>query len=150
MTTVLVLLALAAIGIVARSPVIAVAAGILLFIKLANLQCLFAFIERQGLEIGLLFLLLTIMVPLGRENVDPRQILKYFTTLPGFLAILGGALATHLNYEGLRMLQLDPEMMFGLIIGSVLGILLFNGIPVGPLMAAGLTALFIDFFRVIK
>jgi len=150
MTTILVLLALAVVGIIARSPVIAVAAGILLFIRVTNLQCLFTFFERQGLEIGLLFLLLTIMVPLGRENVDARQILKYFTTLPGFLAILGGALATHLNCEGLKMLQLDPEMIFGLIIGSVIGILVFNGIPVGPLMAAGLTALFIDFFRVVK
>lgn len=150
MATVLVILALAIIGVIARSPVIAVAAGILLFLRVANLERLFDFIEHRGLEIGLLFLLLTIMVPLARENIRPEQILRYFTTLPGLLAILGGALATHLNYEGLKLLELDPEMIFGLIIGSVLGIILFNGIPVGPLMAAGLTALFVDFFRLMK
>ena len=150
MATVLVILALAIIGVIARSPVIAVAAGILLFLRVANLERLFDFIEHRGLEIGLLFLLLTIMVPLARENIRPEQILRYFTTLPGLLAILGGALATHLNYEGLKLLELDPEMIFGLIIGSVLGIILFNGIPVGPLMAAGLTALFVDFFRLMR
>lgn len=150
MATVLVILALAIIGVIARSPVIAVAAGILLFLRVANLERLFDFIEHRGLEIGLLFLLLTIMVPLARENIRPEQILRYFTTLPGLLAILGGALATHLNYEGLKLLELDPEMIFGLIIGSVLGIILFNGVPVGPLMAAGLTALFVDFFRLMR
>lgn len=150
MMTTLLLIALALTGILARSPVIAIAAGVLLLVRAVNLQNLFTFFERQGLEIGLFFLLLTVMVPLARENIDLREIIKYFASLPGLLAVLGGALATHLNYEGLRMLQLDPEMIFGLLIGSVLGIVLFNGIPVGPLMAAGLTALFVDFFRLMR
>ena len=62
---------------------------------------------------------------------------------------LGGCLATYMNGDGLRMLQYQPEIMVGLVIGSILGIVLFKGIPVGPLMAAGLTAVFLKIFRLL-
>jgi uncharacterized membrane protein (DUF441 family) len=63
---------------------------------------------------------------------------------------LGGALATYLNGGGLKLLQIDPEIIFGVVIGSIIGITFFGGIPVGPLMAAGLTALFLNIIALFR
>jgi uncharacterized membrane protein (DUF441 family) len=145
-----ILVALLLVGIIARSNLIATAACVLLIIKFSNLHFIFPLLERRGLEVGLLFLLLAILVPVASGKVTEKELLGTFTSLPGILAIIGGALATHLNGEGLRLLQIDPEMIFGLLIGSVFGIVFLNGIPVGPLMAAGLTALFLETIRLFK
>lgn len=144
------LVVLLMIGIVARSNLIATAACVLLILKFANLNFIFPLLERRGLELGLLFLLLAILVPIATGKVSERDLLYNLTSWPGVLAIMGGALATHLNGEGLKLLQLEPEIIFGLVIGSIFGIVFFNGVPVGPLMAAGLTALFMEILRLIK
>ncbi len=150
MNGVALLVALLLIGIIARSNLIATAACVLLIIKFANLNFLFPVLERRGLELGLLFLLLAILVPVATGKVSEKDILCTFTSLTGILAIVGGALATHLNGEGLKLLQIDPEIIFGLLVGSVIGIVFLGGIPVGPLMAAGLTALFLEIINLFK
>ncbi|WP_027718142.1 DUF441 domain-containing protein [Desulfovirgula thermocuniculi] len=138
------LAALLLIGIAARSNLIATAACVLLLLKLAGLHFVFPLLERRGLEIGLLFLLLSILVPIASGRITEREMLYTLTSLPGMLALFGGALATHLNGEGLKLLQLQPEIIFGLVIGSIFGIVFLDGVPVGPLMAAGITALFLE------
>ncbi|ACV63171.1 protein of unknown function DUF441 [Desulfofarcimen acetoxidans DSM 771] len=144
------LIALLVIGVFFRSNLIAAAALILLILKLVNLQFIFPYLEKRGLEIGLLFLIISILVPLASGKIDSKDIIYTLTSLPGLMAILGGALATHLNGEGLKLLQVDPAVIFGLVFGSIIGIVLFNGQPVGPLMAAGITALFLEVIYLIK
>jgi len=138
------LVALLLVGIIARSNLISIAACILLIIRFANFHLIFPILERRGLEVGLLFLLLSILVPIATGAISERELLYNFTTLPGILAIVGGALATHMNAEGLKLLKLEPELIFGLVIGSILGIVFLKGVPVGPLMAAGIAALFLE------
>lgn len=139
-----VLVILILIGIIGKSNIIATAACVLLVLKLTNLQAFFPLLEKRGLEIGLLFLLLSVLVPFAQGDIPFRDVIKNLTTLPGVLAILGGALATTMNSEGLDMLKLYPELMIGLVLGSIFGIVFLDGMPVGPLMAAGLTAVFLQ------
>ncbi len=150
MNGVALLVALLLIGIVSRSNLIAIAACVLLIVKFANLNFVFPLLEKRGLEVGLLFLLLAILVPVATGRISEKDFLSTFTSFSGVLAIAGGALATHLNGEGLKLLQIDPEIIFGLLVGSVIGIVFFGGIPVGPLMAAGLTALFLEVSNLFK
>jgi len=146
-TSELILAALLVVGVLAKSHLLAAAACILLFIKLAKFDLAFNFLEQKGLELGLLILLLTIMVPLANDRISAHDIIYNLTSVPGLLAILGGALATHLNSQGLQMMQADPAIIFGLVFGSIFGILFLGGMPVGPLMAAGIAALFMEFFK---
>lgn len=48
--------------------------------------------------------------------------------------------------RGLELLKLDPQLIVGLVIGSIFGIVFMKGIPVGPLMAAGITAFLLKLF----
>jgi len=134
------LVILIVIGLVGRSPIIATAASILLVLKLTSLERFFPAVERRGLELGLLFLTISVLVPFANEKVTWKDITPLFTTVIGVLALAGGAVATYMNGKGLDVLRTEPHIIVGLVIGSILGIVFLRGIPVGPLMAAGITA----------
>ncbi len=139
-----ILVALLLVGIVARSNLIAIAACALLILKFSNLHFIFPIIERRGLEVGLLFLLLSILVPIAQGAITEKDLAHNLTSLPGIAAVIGGIIATHMNSEGLKLLAVKPEIIFSLVIGSIFGIVFFHGVPVGPLMAAGITALYLE------
>ncbi|MFB5759510.1 DUF441 domain-containing protein [Paenibacillus medicaginis] len=136
----IILVILIVVGLIGRSPIITTAACLLLVMKLVHLERYLPSMERRGLEFGLLFLTIGVLVPFAQEKVDLRDITNTLTTWPGIVALAGGAIATYMNGKGLAMLKIDPQMIVGLVLGSILGIVFLRGIPVGPLMAAGITA----------
>jgi len=134
------------IGLIGRSPIITTAACLLLIVKLAQLDRFLPAIERRGLEFGLLFLTMAVLVPFASGKIAWRDLAQVFLSWPGILALAGGAIATYMNGRGLALLKMDPELIVGLVIGSILGIIFLRGIPVGPLMAAGITAMLVKLF----
>lgn len=136
-----ILVILILIGLIGRSNIITTAACILLVIKLVSLDRYLPALERRGLEFGLLFLTLGVLVPFATERISLRDVTSVFTSWPGIIALAGGAIATYMNGKGLELLKIDPQLVVGLVIGSIFGIIFMRGIPVGPLMAAGITAL---------
>ncbi len=149
MTGELILVGLIVIGLIGRSPIIATAACVLLAVKLLHLSRFLPSIERRGLELGLLFLTLSVLVPFASGKVQMKELIAAFNTWPGWLALIGGAAAAYMNAKGLDLLKLDPQMVVGLVIGSIFGIIFLRGIPVGPLMAAGITAILYKLFKLI-
>lgn len=143
----LLLVILIVIGMIGRSPIIATAASLLLILKLIHLDRFFPAVERRGLEFGLLFLTIAVLVPFASGKITYKDVSSAFTSLPGILALLGGALATYMNGKGLDLLKIDPQLIVGMVIGSIFGILFMRGIPVGPLMAAGITAFLMKLFQ---
>ena len=137
----IVLVALIIIGLLGRSPIITTAACLLLILKLIHFQRFLPVIEKRGLEFGILFLTLAVLVPFASGKVQGKDITAAFTSRIGWIALLGGAAATYLNNKGLDLLKFEPQLIIGLVLGSIVGIVMLRGIPVGPLMAAGLTAL---------
>lgn len=149
MNGVILLVILIVVGLIGKSNIITTASCILLVVKLLHLERYLPSIERRGLELGLLFLTMGVLVPFASGKVTTKDILSFFTSWPGWLALLGGAIATYMNGKGLEMLKLDPQMIVGLVVGSILGIVFLKGVPVGPLMAAGITALLVKLSELI-
>ncbi|ARU63044.1 hypothetical protein CBW65_20245 [Tumebacillus avium] len=145
----IILVVLIIIGIVGRASILATAASFLLILKLLSLQRFFPTLERRGLELGLLFLMISVLVPLVNGKVATKDLMSAFLSVGGVCAIVGGILATYLNGQGLYMLKMDPELMMGLVIGTVLGIVFLKGIPVGPLMAAAIAAILMKLYQYI-
>ncbi|QHT60428.1 DUF441 domain-containing protein [Paenibacillus lycopersici] len=145
----IVLVVLIIIGLIGRSPIISTAACVLLVVKLIHLERFLPTIERRGLELGLLFLTFSVLVPFAAERIGTKDIMSVVTSWPGILALTGGAVATYVNGKGLEMLKLDPQLIVGLVIGSIFGIVFLRGIPVGPLMAAGITVILMKLFSFI-
>ncbi|BDY95248.1 hypothetical protein MUTS15_39050 [Escherichia coli] len=45
--------------------------------------------------------------------------------------------------RGVTLMGSQPQLVAGLLVGTVLGVALFRGVPVGPLIAAGLVSLIV-------
>lgn len=142
----MILVILIIVGVVGRASILATAASVLLILKLTSLQRYFPALERRGLEIGLLFLMISVLVPLVNGKIQTRELWGTFFTISGVFALIGGILATYLNGQGLSMLRMEPQLMLGLVLGSIIGIVFFKGIPVGPLMAAAIAALMLKVY----
>jgi uncharacterized membrane protein (DUF441 family) len=137
-------------GLVARSTPLTAAAGLLLIIKVLKIKSLLPLLEERGVEIGLLFLMIAVLVPIALDRIGLKEILLTFGSLPGILAIAGGIIATKLNCMGLNLLESQPQVILGLVIGSIIGIVFLKGVPVGPLMAGGITAFFLYLLKLIS
>jgi uncharacterized membrane protein (DUF441 family) len=140
----IILLVLLFLGLFGRSHLVVTAACILLCIKYFQLDpLLLPVLEARGLEIGLVLLMLHILTPLATDRVKKEEFI-HLASLKGLLALSGGALATRLNGDGLNLMNASPEIIFGMTVGSVLGILFLKGTPCGPVMAAAVTAVFLQ------
>lgn len=146
----LLLLIILMIGLIFNNHLIASAAGSLLVLKLTKFQSLLLLFERRAIDIGLLFLLIAVLVPFALDRVGIKDIWLTFQSKPGIIAIIGGVAAAYLCGQGLVLLQLQPEVVVGLVVGTVIGVSLLKGIPVGPLAAAGVTAVLLNILGIGK
>lgn len=142
----IILLILMVLGVLARNSLIVTSAGILIILQSSRLQLFFPILERRGTELGLTLLLIAVLVPFASGKVGWEELRRAFTSLPGFLGIVGGITAAVISGRGVALLEVQPEVIVGLVVGSIIGVILFKGIPVGPLAAAGFTAILLKLF----
>ncbi|ACL70923.1 DUF441 domain-containing protein [Halothermothrix orenii] len=144
------LLIITILGFLARSRVLVIAGLLLLTIYEFEIDFVFEFLGNKGIEIGLIFLLMAILSSLVLSPVDGEVIKDNLLSWQGTVAIIAGVLATKFNGMGLDLLQESPQFILGIIMGSLVGIVFFGGIPVGPLMAAGIGAVLFKIIEIIK
>lgn len=136
----LILLLIFTLGVVARNPLIVASAGILLVLQALNGHTLFRHMQTRGIEAGLILLLLAVMVPFATGQIGLAEVARALTSLTGLAGLVGGLLASTISAPGVALLRHRPEVIVGLVVGSVLGVIFLRGIPVGPLAAAGFAA----------
>jgi uncharacterized membrane protein (DUF441 family) len=147
MNTTCFLVVIIILGFLVSSRVVVLAGLILLLLNELKLNLSLSFLSNKGIEIGLIFLLLAILAPMLVVPVEWKEIKNSLISWQGLMAIIAGLLATQFNGMGLHLLDEMPQLIIGIIIGSLFGIVFWGGIPVGPLMAAGIAALLIRLFK---
>lgn len=149
-TSELILVTLLFLGIFGRSNLVVTSSCILLCVKYFRLDSIvLPVLEQRGLEFGLVLLMLHILTPIATEKLTKDYVYS-IGSFKGLLAITAGALATKLNGDGLILLNAHPEIIFGMTVGTVLGILMLRGTPCGPVMAAAVTAIFLQIVSFFK
>lgn len=146
----LLLLVIFTLGLTFNNNLIAAGAGSLLVLKLVRMQSILLLLERRAVDVGLLFLLIAVLVPFSLDRVGLGEIMNTFRSLKGLIAVFGGIGAAYLCGQGLVLLQVEPEVVVGLVVGTVIGVSLLKGIPVGPLAAAGITAILFNLLGIGK
>jgi len=139
----LILLVLAGLGILSHNNTVTIAMLILIFIRVTPLNDTFPFIEKHGLIIGITILTVAVMAPIANGKISPSTLFRSFIEWKAILAILVGIAVSWLGGRGIALMGYQPSIVAGLLIGTVLGVALFKGVPVGPLIAAGILSLFI-------
>ncbi|KOR89911.1 DUF441 domain-containing protein [Paenibacillus solani] len=141
--TSLILLAMAGLGIISSNTAITVAMLVLLFIRVTGFQQAFPWLEKYGLTLGVIILTIGVMSPLASGKMSLQSIGESFLNWKSLLAIAVGMLVAYLGGRGATLMGSNPTVVAGLLVGTVLGVALFRGVPVGPLIAAGLLSLLI-------
>lgn len=146
----IILLALFVLGIIFNNSLIAAGSGVLLILRFVRLNSVLVLLEQRAMEAGLLLLLIAVFVPFAQDKVTLPDIAKTFVRMDGIIAIFSGMAAAFMCGRGVNLLDTNPQIVAGLVIGSVLGVLLLKGIPIGPLAAAGIAAMLLKVFSFCK
>ncbi|WP_339241702.1 DUF441 domain-containing protein [Paenibacillus sp. FSL R5-0517] len=139
--TSLLLLVFAALGIISSNTPVTVAMVFLLLLRVLNLNQAFPWLEKYGLTLGIIILTIGVMAPLASGKMSLQTIGESFLHWKSLLAIGVGLLVAYLGGRGATLMSTQPTVVAGLLIGTVLGVALFKGVPVGPLIAAGILSL---------
>lgn len=142
----IILVLILAVSIIGHADSVALAACILLIIKLMHLDnYIFPVIESKGMFIGLVILISAILIPIAKGNVGRNDILKVFTSWVGILALGLSLLTTYLSGLGVKYLTASGNgaIMPALIIGAVIASAFLGGVPVGPFITSGILAFII-------
>ncbi|RKS87778.1 uncharacterized membrane protein (DUF441 family) [Orbus hercynius] len=138
-----ILLALAALCYLTHNNTVTFAVLLLLLFKLTPLNQYLPVLNRYGLTVGIVILTAAMMVPLANGSLGIKDILRSFATWQSILAIVVGIIVSWLGTRGVSLMGANPTIINGLIIGTLIGVAFFKGIPVGPLIAGGILSLMI-------
>lgn len=143
----LVLLALLAIGIIGNNSSVSIAVAVLLLIRLLHLDKLFPPLEQYGLQAGVIILTIGVLAPIASGRITGSEMLRTFINPTALLAIAVGILVAYLGGRGASLMTSNPLIVTGLMIGTIIGVAVFKGVPVGPLIAAGITSVVLGLFN---
>ena len=139
----LVLLILLGFGVFSQNTAVMIATAVLIIVKITPLNQLFPYIQQHGLNIGIIILTIGVLSPIASGKLSGESILKSFLSYKSLLAIAVGIFVAWLGGRGVKLMSLQPDVVAGLLIGTVAGVALLRGVPVGPLIAAGILSILI-------
>lgn len=131
------LVALIFLGVISQNNSITISATILLLMQQTALAQFVPLVEKHGLNIGIIILTVSVLSPLvsGRIQIPSAA---GFLNLKMAAAVSVGIFVAWIAGRGVPLVGQQPVLMTGLLIGTVIGVAFMGGIPVGPLIAAGI------------
>ena len=110
------------ISLISRNRILAAAAGFVLILNLLRLEQYYPLLERRGIEAGLLFLSIAVLVPFAADQVSPNNLIKTAASPIGLFAVIEGLIGSYLNAQGIDLIQLKPEIVPGILIGIIISV----------------------------
>ncbi len=138
---VLILAVLALAGAVGRNAMLVLAALLLLVLRLGRAGGLVRWIGGNGTSWGVFFMILALLAPIASDEIGLRHFMQELLSPAGLFAILLAAAGAYFGRRGVDYLQAQPQVLVGLVAGSILGTVFLRGVPTGPLILAGLVSL---------
>ena len=140
----IVLLIFAILGICSKNMIITLAVLFLFLMRMTPLNDFFYLIEKYGTQVGIFMLTISVMTPMASGKISIQNIIETFLNLRSYLAIGIGILVSWLGSRGVMFMESESSMITGLLIGNIIGISVFNGVAVGPLISAGILSLLVN------
>ncbi|GGM26687.1 UPF0756 membrane protein YtwI [Paraliobacillus quinghaiensis] len=144
------LLLLFILGYIGKNQSIMIAIYILLGIKLFKLDDkLFPYIQEKGMLWGVTIITIAVLVPIASGEIGFRDLLDSVKSYYGWIALGAGVFVALVARGGLDLLANDPHLTTALVMGTILAVVFFQGVAVGPLIGAGIAYMvmrIVDFF----
>ena len=136
----LLLVILIILGLLSHNNAITISAAVLLIMQQTFLSSHIPLLEKYGIKIGIIILTIGVLSPLVSGKIQWPD-LSGFLSWKMALSISVGVLVAWLAGKGVPLMGEQPILVTGLLIGTIIGVAFLGGIPVGPLIAAGILAL---------
>ena len=133
----IIMLAILLCSIVGHNMSVAYAAGAVIILKLMGLNQLIDILGAKGIRWGIILLTAAILVPIATGKITLENIWHCFQSPVGIISLIVGAGVAIFGYLGVDYMKASPEVATALIIGTMIGVFFFKGVPVGPLIASG-------------
>lgn len=124
-------------GVISQNNSITISATVLLLMQQTALVQFVPLVEKHGLNIGIIFLTVGVLSPLVSGRVQVPTVAE-FLNFKIIASVLIGIFVAWLAGRGVFLMGQQPVLVAGLLIGTVIGVAFMGGIPVGPLIAAGI------------
>jgi len=127
------------IGLLARNTSLMVAVGILFVLRLTFMgDLVFPHLKRSGINWGITVITIAVLVPIATGEIGFRQLGEAVKSVNAWSALIAGILVSLIARDGVQLLDTDPTVTTSLVLGTILSVSVFHGIPVGPLIGAGI------------
>lgn len=133
----IIMLAILICGVVGHNMSVAYAAGAVILLKVLGLNQVIDVLGDKGITWGIILLTAAIFVPIATGKITWGDILHCFQSPVGIVSLIVGAGVAIFGYLGVDYMKASPEVATALIIGTMIGVFFFRGVPVGPLIASG-------------
>ncbi|MFV8827546.1 DUF441 domain-containing protein [Alkalihalobacterium sp. APHAB7] len=126
-----------------------VAVVALLLLKWTGLgDKLFPIIQAKGINWGVTILTIAVLVPIATGEIGFKQLTESLKSSYAWIALFSGIAVALIAASGVDLLKDDPHITTALVLGTILAVVLFKGIAVGPLIAAGIAYLIIQLISI--
>lgn len=97
----------------------------------------------------MIFLMIWMLVPLIKQNNTSAITISSLLSVKGIISFTAGIIVVVLASRGVNLLKGNTDTLAGVVIGSIVGVALLGGVPVGPLVASGIAYEIIKFINFI-
>jgi uncharacterized membrane protein (DUF441 family) len=143
---IIILLIVALLGVIGKNTAVTAAAGILLAFRFLLGEKAVPFLEGYALKTGITIITLAVLLPLATGEIGLRSFVNLFKSSLGLVSVLVGISIAYLGGRGVSFLTNQPLVLIGLLVGTIIGVAFFKGVPVGPLIGAGIVAVVLSVF----
>lgn len=98
-------------------------------------------IQQYAFPIGIFFLMLFLLVPITSGKISSDNLMKIITSPIGWGSVLSGFIVSFIGGKGVGVLPMNPTILLGVLIGTLMAVLFTNGLPAGLIIAAGIIAI---------
>ncbi|MEG7927617.1 DUF441 family protein [Bacillus cereus] len=128
-------------ALVVKDYALAIAASLLGVLFAMGQKAILYAIQQYAFPIGIFFLMLFLLVPITSGKISSDNIMRLITSPIGWGSILAGFIVSFIGGKGVGVLPLNPTILLGVLIGTLMAVLFTKGLPAGLIIAAGIIAI---------
>ncbi|SDK42853.1 DUF441 domain-containing protein [Sediminibacillus albus] len=143
------LLILFILGYIGKNQSIMIAVYVLLGLQIFRLdEKVFPYFADKGISWGVTIITIAVLVPIATGDIGFKDLLDSIKSYYAWIALASGVFVALIAKNGLDLLANDPHLTTALVMGTILAVVFFHGVAVGPLIGAGIAYMamkFVDF-----
>lgn len=145
------LLLILAISFIAKNQSLIIATAILIILKLIGFDSKgFAYLQSKGIDWGITIITVAVLAPIASGEIGFKDLTAAFKTQNAWIALLSGVAVALLAKGGIGLLADEPHITTALVVGTIFAVAFLKGVPVGPLIGAGIAYVIIKLFEFFK